>query len=346
VVVFVLDAAQDGFHQVLHGDDARGAAVFVHHHGHVQLFGGELGEQVLAAGGFGHKHGLAHQRLEVKGGAVALAQQGQQVLDVQDAADVVDGLLVHRDAGVAGFDGHLQQVLQVGVVFNGKQVGAVGHDLHHRAVVKLKDVVDHFPLGLFDGAVFVAHVHHHADLFLGDLLGVFRLDSEDPQRYVDRGVEQPDEGRGDAGENVDRPGRAQRDRFGIAKPEMFRNLFAEQQRKEGERHRDEDYDQTVKFAVGKKGDAVPGEPDGEGGGETLRGERARQESGKSHSQLYRCEETARIPGQGGEPSAAPASFLIEAAHRCRFQRNQRHFRRGETGIEKNQETQNQQLQKQ
>ena len=98
------------------------------------------------------------------------ADKLQKVLGIDDADDVVQVVLIHRYAGITGFHGHLDDLLQGGGGFHSGGLGPVGHHGCHRAVVKLEDVVDHVLLALFDDAFFLAHIHHHADFFLGDLL--------------------------------------------------------------------------------------------------------------------------------------------------------------------------------
>ena len=59
-LVLVVDFADDFLHHVLHGDDARGGAVFIHHHGHVRAFFLHLAQQIVDRFGFGNGADGAH----------------------------------------------------------------------------------------------------------------------------------------------------------------------------------------------------------------------------------------------------------------------------------------------
>ena len=61
MVVFVLDIAHDGFHQVLHGDEALGAAVFVHNDGDLQLALDHFSEELAALLGLRDEIDAPHQ---------------------------------------------------------------------------------------------------------------------------------------------------------------------------------------------------------------------------------------------------------------------------------------------
>jgi hypothetical protein len=47
----------------------------------------------------------------------------------------------------------------------------VDHQVFCGAVVEFEDVVDHLALIRADGALFLADIHHHADIVLGDVFG-------------------------------------------------------------------------------------------------------------------------------------------------------------------------------
>ena len=61
VVVFVLNVAHDGLEQILHGDEALGAAVLVHDDGDLHLALGHLLEEVAALLALGNEIGGAHE---------------------------------------------------------------------------------------------------------------------------------------------------------------------------------------------------------------------------------------------------------------------------------------------
>jgi len=95
LVELVANLADQLLEQVLERDEAGRPAVLVHHDGQVELLGLELAEQRVGPFRLGHEVGRvqASAKVEVRGQA---AQVGQQVLGVEDADDLIHGLLEHR----------------------------------------------------------------------------------------------------------------------------------------------------------------------------------------------------------------------------------------------------------
>ena len=91
---------------------------------------------------------------------------------MDNAHDVVDGLVVDRDAGEAALGKQGGQLLHGVVLFNGGQVHPGGEDLGHLHVVELDGVADEVTLVAVQSALGLRLVHHAHQLLLGDALVV------------------------------------------------------------------------------------------------------------------------------------------------------------------------------
>jgi hypothetical protein len=94
-VVFVADLADDLLEQVLDGDQARRAAVFIHHHRDLHAAALEFLQEIGNALGLGHEMRRPHQRCDrARRRQAAL----DQVLDEDEPLHVVECLFEDRDA--------------------------------------------------------------------------------------------------------------------------------------------------------------------------------------------------------------------------------------------------------
>ena len=106
-------------------------------------------------------------------GGVVFFHQGEQVFDHHHPDNVVQIAVVDGDAGKAGADGRLHQVVNGGRPLHRLDLGAVGHDVLGGGVVKLEDIGDHVLLTLFDDPGLAPLVHHHQNFLFGDRLDPF-----------------------------------------------------------------------------------------------------------------------------------------------------------------------------
>ena len=108
--MLVIDLADHGLHQVLEGDEPIRAAELVDHQGHVCPGGLHPQQKVCSPHGRRHIEGFALEAHEagVRGpappglGPGACGHLLEDILDVDDAQRVVEGLPVDRHAGVLG----------------------------------------------------------------------------------------------------------------------------------------------------------------------------------------------------------------------------------------------------
>ena len=174
-VELVDDLADKFLDEVLERHDAGRAAVFVDDDSEVELaclhLAHERGDTFRLGDVVRRSAHLAH-------GAVLLAasNRADQVLGERDPDHVVEALVEHRDAAVAGLDGPFEHRSDFGGVLDRDDVGPGHHHLSHDRVTELDDRVDERPLVTFDRLVLRGDVGERQQLGLGDVrIAVARL---------------------------------------------------------------------------------------------------------------------------------------------------------------------------
>ena len=101
-VVLVLDLADDLLDQILDGDEPVDAAELVDDERQMLARQAHLQQQVEHPHGGRHEQHLAQDRLQIEGpGSRRAADAAQQILDVDEADDVVEGFAIDRQARMA-----------------------------------------------------------------------------------------------------------------------------------------------------------------------------------------------------------------------------------------------------
>ena len=108
----------------------------------------------------------------------SLRQDRQQVLGVEDADDVVDRLLVDRDARVARDDDRVDDLVERRVLGECRDVDARHHHLVHALLAQLEHRADHLLLFGLDDALLAAALDEDQQLLGGDLLVLRSGDAE------------------------------------------------------------------------------------------------------------------------------------------------------------------------
>ena len=163
--MLVPDLAHQLLHDVLHGDNALGAAVLVHHHGHVGLFHLERAQQMVHPGVGGGVVDGGDTALQVRLAPVA---GGVEVLFVDHAHNVIQAVLIHRQAGVAALGEHGAHLVHGGVPGHGGDLHAGGKDIAHLQVAELDGRADQLALVLVQTALVLRLRHHGDELLFGD----------------------------------------------------------------------------------------------------------------------------------------------------------------------------------
>jgi len=143
LVELVLYLPDDLLDDVLEADDARHAAVLVHRDGDVHVAPAELAEERVDALGLRDEVGLAQEVGERE--VPPLHEGGEEVLGVEDADDLVDRVLVDRDAGVPARDDGPEELVPLRGEGQEDRVDARHHDLPDRGLRELLDALDHLP---------------------------------------------------------------------------------------------------------------------------------------------------------------------------------------------------------
>ena len=303
VVVFVPNLADQLLDQVLQGDHAVGAAVFVDDDGDV-LAGlphpAQCRGQPQRAGEMGDVAANHRNRLLAPSGDDRL----QQVAHVEEAGDVVEGVAVNRVPRVRAGDDLHQHLRDAAAGFEGVHVAAVAHQLGQRVLAGLEHLGHQLPLAEAEPLV---GGHDFEDLVRRHGGGAQRrVEAHRAQQQRRGGVDDPDHRRHQFREQVQRRGDDDGDAFGLLHRNPLGHQFTEDEAQVRDEHGHQNQRERVGGAVGKpppfqhrrktrrqRGGA-------EGGGE---------EPGEGHADLHRGEEFAGIAGQRGDLLARPFAPL-------------------------------------
>ena len=171
-VVLVLDLADDLLDQILDGDEAVDAAELVDDEDEMLARQAHLQQQVEDAHGGCHEEDLAQIRLQIEGRVFDAGTAGprrQQILDVDEADDIVEGFAIDRQARMAMGAELAQQVFIADVLGHGGDVGARNHDIAGGNIAQPDDVAQQAALARGDRLVVMAAVALRLGL-LDDLL--------------------------------------------------------------------------------------------------------------------------------------------------------------------------------
>ena len=172
------------------------------------------------------------------GWSVAL-EVGQQVLGVQDAHDVVDAVLVDRDARVAALHDGVHDLVERRGHRQRHDVDARHHHLVDAALAELQHGADHLLLLGLDDALLAAPLDEDHQLLGRDPVTVHLTHAEDARDGVGDGVEHPHDRREDAAQDLDRAGEQERIALGVGQRQRLGHQLAEDGRDEGHRQRDQ-----------------------------------------------------------------------------------------------------------
>ena len=141
LVILVVDLADNLLQNVLQRDQSARAAILIDDDGHVDVVLLEVAQEVVDHLGLGHEVGRTDETLPAK--ALGLGEMGQQVLDIEDATDVVLVVLIDGDARIVVVNDTLEHVLVAAVDREIDDILARGHDLLGRLVAEADDALEH-----------------------------------------------------------------------------------------------------------------------------------------------------------------------------------------------------------
>ena len=344
-VVLVLDLADDLLDHVLHRHQAGRAAVLVDHDGDVTLGGLHVVQQVVDRLGLGDIDRRPHQLADVDcavRAAVAL-QVGQQVLGVQDPDDVVEALVEHGQAGVAGADDHLEHLVERIVDVDGADADARHHDLVHALLGELDDPVDHLLLLLLDAALLGPGLDQQLELLGGQVtaLGSLGPPQEADEQRADPG-DDPHDRREQRLDQADRTGDEQREALREVQRHGLWHQLADDDRGERDEqghHHEGDragrlLDRSERYLVDQLGEGV---------GEGARSDRTGQETEEGDRDLDRGQEAARILGQSAGGLRRAAAIVGQLAETVALDGDEGHLAGGEEPADEDEDDDNQEF---
>ena len=268
---------------------------------------------------------------------VPCAAAQQKVPGVENAHDVVEVLAVHREAGQAGAPDPRQD-LRIGVgQAHRLHVGGMGHGVTGNGVAEIEHIFDPLFFLPLDGALFLAQVHHHADLLFGDrfLLGL-GLHMQKAQHAVGGSGQKPDDRPHDHRQPVHHPAGEACHRQRLLHGDALGHQLAQNQRKIRQNDGDDDDRQRVQRAGGKRPEAqVLIHPVHQVFGKAVRRESAAQKARQRDADLNGGQKARGRLHHFQKPPGLCVAFLRHSPQLGRVQRNDRDLRHGEKRVEKN-----------
>jgi hypothetical protein len=141
--VFVLDLAHDLLEDVLDGDDAHRAAVLVHHHRELDAALLHLAKEGVDALGLRGIGGGPHDGAEVG----RLGSSPEKIHGGDEPDQIEHPVGEQREAREAALGDEAYRVVGMGGRGQGDHVHQGHHDLAHRLLAEVEDLVDHLRLG-------------------------------------------------------------------------------------------------------------------------------------------------------------------------------------------------------
>ena len=187
-----------------------------------------------------------------------------------------------------------------------------GHDVGHRQLIEPQHALDHRALGLVEHPGGHALFDQVGNLLLGRRRVHLLAEAEGLQQHVGRDGQEPDEGRGDLGEDRHRLRHQHGARFRVGQGDALRGELADDEREIGDRADDDQHREN--FTVGGDGGKLR-EPHGEFLGEGRAAERAGHDAHERDADLDGGQEAGRFLGEGEgglSLGGAPGGERLEA----------------------------------
>src|SRR3954453_819746 len=170
VLVLVGDFADDLLDDVLDGNDAGGAAVFIDDHRDLQMLALKFAQQVAHLLRFRNE---VRRPGQIGNGEMLAFEYGvEELLDVHDAADLIDRFGVDGDARVLRFAEHAREVVERPVRVECLHVDARRHQLLRHTIAEVDDRLQQLPFRGLEDSFFLADVDVRLQLFVGDFFVV------------------------------------------------------------------------------------------------------------------------------------------------------------------------------
>ena len=166
-IMFIPDLANQLFQDILQRDDARSAAVFIHHNCHMVLAFPQSAQQSGDGGHAGCVQRGADQAFQLDI-FIALAHGGKTVFFMYHANDVINGFVVDRQAGIAAVGKSFGHLVHGGIIRHGDHIHARGQNVLGFHIVKFNGAADQLAFAVGQLTVFFGFAHHSYQLTFGN----------------------------------------------------------------------------------------------------------------------------------------------------------------------------------
>jgi len=172
-VVFIANIADDLFDQVFDRHQPCCTAVLIHDDGDMHFLVLHLAEQRVGQFGFRHEVRRAQRMTNRRFHRRTLLPQRQQILGVQQAANIIERVIVHGQARMAAVEERFERRRQRGITAHRHNIRPGDHHLASERFAKVENGVDHLLFLVFDAAALLGFFHQRLDLLLGDRFAQF-----------------------------------------------------------------------------------------------------------------------------------------------------------------------------
>ena len=162
VIIFIIDFADNLFHDILQGDNATGSAKLINDYGDMNLVVLKLTQQCIQTLGFRNKIRRSDQALPSE--VVRLADVWKQVFDIQHATNIVGIRFEHRNTAVVIVNDTFQHILKGSIDVEVNDILTAGHHILWSLITKTDDTPQHallvfdvFLVGEFEGLLQVVN---------------------------------------------------------------------------------------------------------------------------------------------------------------------------------------------
>ena len=241
--IFFQNVAEDALGQVVQGDDALRAAVFVHYDAELVLVLLEELQYLLGIQALRDEQGRAGNAAQVE--RLVAAQHDDDVLHRHHTYHLVLAVFHQQVFAEVLFADDAQHVLAAVVGVHHNDVPAVGHQVVGALVREAEHVAQHLRFVLVYDALLRTLVQNHFQFFLGHL--AFRAFFQANQ-FVDQlggGAEQEDEGVGDVFDGNHQRAEPRGPLLRVTQGDGFGDQFAHDERQIGDEHDYRRYSQCM-----------------------------------------------------------------------------------------------------
>lgn len=244
-IELIMNFADHLFEDVFERGEAEDAAEFVDYHGEAGATRAKFDEQIAGGFCFGHDEHVAQERAEAKfgggqalfGTAGAIQEDPDEVFDVDEAENVVEGAFVDGNARALGDTDHGHCLFECGRDRQGVNVWARNHNFAHLNLAELHRRLNEFHFAGVDEAAFPRLLHQDLKLFdrANQSVAGRRSDTEQTNEFSGDEIECVDGPAEGVQKPFERASDDERDSFGAGKTESLGDQLTQNDFEAGEK---------------------------------------------------------------------------------------------------------------